>query len=68
MEDFRKLLWLLAKYYGAEVLKILHDADREHVLAKLEEARVNAAGVKGERAAEEREREEKPAEREQERE
>lgn len=68
MDGFRKLPWLLAKFHGAEVLKILHDAYREHALAKLEEAQVkNAGGVKGGREGEEREGEEEPAEREQER-
>ncbi|OJT11435.1 hypothetical protein TRAPUB_12046 [Trametes pubescens] len=49
----------LAKFHGAEVLKILPDADREHALTKLEEARVRAAGVKGESKAEVREQEER---------
>ncbi len=59
VDDFRKLPWLLAKFHGAEVLKILHDADREHALTKLEEAQVRAAGVKGECKAEVREQEER---------
>lgn len=46
VDEFRKLPWLLAKFHGAEVLKILHDADREHALAKLEEARVDADRVR----------------------